>query len=88
MLPNIPVINFVLKHQSKPFNEEFETYRELMDYVLSDIPEVSESIIKEWLDNPNTKAHSDDQMFIDYAGDHIEDFLGENGYILTRIVKG
>ena len=89
MLPKIPTINFVIKHQSKPFNEEFESFNDLLDFVIFDLPEVGDSMALEWFNSELSKNFKNDrQMLRDFAGDHLEDFLGENGYTLSRIVKG
>jgi hypothetical protein len=89
MLPTIPVVNFVLKHESKPFIEEFESFGDLLDFTILEIPEVYQSMRVEYYnaDDFNPSTHSE-RMFRDYAGDHLEQFLGENGYILSRVVKG
>lgn len=92
MLPTIPTVNFVI---SKPqpdsfihFSEEFETFSQLLDYVIDDMPEVSSSMRQEYSYGVAPKLRDDEQMFRDYAGDHLEQFLGENGYKLSTVVKG
>ncbi len=92
MLPTIPTVNFVI---SKPqpdsfihFSEEFETFSELLDYVIHDLSEVGSSMRQEYCQGVAPNLMDDEQMFRDYAGDNLEQFLGENGYKLSKVVKG
>lgn len=92
MLPTIPTINFVIsKKTTDPsvfFYEEFESFKEMLQFVMFDMPEVSDSIVKEWNYQSDKATVDDYRMLKDYAGDHLEQFLGECGYTLTRVVKG
>jgi hypothetical protein len=92
MLPTIPTINYVILKPDPNsfifFREEFESFSELLDYVLEYIPDVSNSMRQEYFCGVSPRLRDDEQMFRDYAGDHIEQFLGENGYKLSRVVKG
>ena len=92
MLPTIPTINFVI---SKPqpdsfiyFQEEFESFSDLLDFVLNDLTEVADSIKREFYCDDVVKQDDYDQLLRDFAGDHLEQFLGENGYKLSNVVKG
>ena len=84
MLPTIPTITLVLSNNS--IKEEFQTYSELIEFVLSDIPEVSCSIRRNWISFDTPKStKSDEQAFNDYCFDWIEDYLADEGYTVERI---
>ena len=84
MLPKIPELVFVLSNGE--FVEEFETHNELINFILHDLPEVSQSIILEWSTSelPLSKRES----LFDYTCKNLKDFIGESDYILTmKVVK-
>lgn len=92
MLPTIPTVNFVIsKHQPDSFiyfHEEFESFSDLLDFVLNDLTEVSDSIKREFYCDDVVKQNDYDQLLRDFAGDHLKQFLGESGYKLSNVVKG
>lgn len=85
MLPTIPTINLVIKSES--FTKEFESYIDMMDYLMFEDVRFYSVARQNFHYNGVVPKNYFDSLN-EYAHENYESFIDECGYTLQRIVKG